>query len=167
MITRDGLIQHWQSLASREKSTLVSGVVLLLCTGIYLALEPALLRRGQLAADIPRLRDDVTWMQSQLPELEQLHGANNSSTAGTPLSVALVEELLRQSGIYEQVTDLRPVQQSVTIRFDKVVYAQLVEFLSAVRARAAARISLASIRRNPDHAGHVEASLTLSPDAGP
>lgn len=167
MMTRDQLIQRWQSLAIREKSLLAMSAALLLCIFIFLALEPVMLRRQRLAGDIPRLRDDLAWMQSQLAELERLQGTNGtSSRADAPLSVALVEQLLQQVDIYDQVSDLRPVQgQSVSIRFENVVYARLIEFLAALRTHAAARVSLASIRRI-EPAGHVEASLTLSPDAG-
>ena len=167
MITRDSLMQRWQSLASREKSMLVTGAVLLVLIILYLIVEPALLRRERLAGDIPRLREDLAWMQSQLAELQQLRGVDGASAqARMPLSVAMVEELLHQVDIYDQVADLRPVQgQSVMIRFKQVGHDKLMEFLSALRDRAVARVSLASIERVQDQPGRVEASVTLSPDS--
>lgn len=169
MITRDGLMQRWQSLAARERLVLVAGTALLVLILLYLIVEPVLLRRERLAADIPRLREDLVWMQSRLAELEQLQGTDNApAQTKTALSVAMIEELLHEANIYDQVSDLRPVQgQSVMIRFKQVAYDRLLEFLSALRDRAAARVSLASIELVQDLPGRVEASLTLSSSPGP
>lgn len=165
-MTRDQFIQRWQSLAVREKSVLLAGATILVLIVIYLLLEPALERRERLQSDIPRMRENLVWMQAQVPELQQLLGTNAGRPSGEPLSVALVEDLLRQSGIHEQVSELRPVDQSVSLRFDDVSYSGLIQFLSALTSRTAARVGAAGIRRL-ETTGHVEASLTLKSDGGP
>lgn len=144
----------------------MTGVAILILIVIYLLLEPALESRNRLQSDIPRMREDLVWMQAQVPELQQLLGTNAGRPSGEPLSVALIEDLLRQSGIHEQVSELRPVDQTVSLRFDEVSYSGLMQFLSALTSRTAARVGAAGIRRL-ETASHVEASLTLKPDSGP
>lgn len=163
---RDQLIERWQSLAVREKGILSAGAAILVVIVIYLLLEPALERRDRLQSDIPVMRENLAWMQAQVPELQQLLGTNAGRPSGEPLSVALVEELLRQSGIHEQVSELRPVDQTVSLRFDDVSYNGLMQFLTALTSRTSVRVGAAGIRRL-ESSGHVEASLTLRPDSGP
>lgn len=166
MNMRARFMYWWQQRAGREQWLLASAAGMLLFVFVYLLFEPVLQRREQLHADIPRLHEDLVWMQTQLADLERRRGtADPSPSTRTPLTITLVEELLRNAGIHEQVSDLRPVQgQSVMVRFDQVVYTQVMEFLLQVHNRAAARVSLASIRRMQDQTGQVEVSLTLSPD---
>lgn len=166
MMTRDHIIARWQSLATREKSILLGGTTLLVLIVIYLLLEPELERRARMQNDIPRLREDLAWMQSQLPELQRLTGTNAGQPTGAPLSIALVEDLLRQSGIHDRVSELRPVDGSVSLRFEEVSHAGLMQFLSVLTTRSTVRIAAAGIRRL-ESAGNVEASLTLKSDSAP
>lgn len=165
-MSRAKIMDWWQQRAPREHYVLVTGAVLLLFTIIYLLIEPVVQQRQQIEARIPLMRDDLAWMQARTAEIGQLRG--NTGPAGTGkavLSIALVEELLRSTGVHAQLSELRPAQgDAVMIRFNQVSYAQLMEFLMQLHSRTAARVSLASIARLDEQAGKVEASLTLAPD---
>jgi type II secretory pathway component PulM len=157
----------WQARAHRERTVLVSGVLLVLCVSIWLIMEPVIQQRHRMLAELPKLEQDLSWMQDNVEQVNRLRGGNNAATTGkTALSVALVEEIMRDTGVHEQVSELRPTSgQGVMVKFSKVAYSQLMEFLFRLKDRAEVRVSLASISRLQDQAGMVEASLSLSPDA--
>ncbi len=162
---QERVLSWWEQRAAREKSVLAGGAVLLLIVIAWLLIGPATQRREQVEAEIPGLREDLVWMQAQIAEIDQLRGVTDPASPGKAvLTIALVEELLRESGVHGQVSELRPASgQGVLLRFEQVAYAQLMEFLLQLRNRAAARISLASISRLQDQVGMVEASLSLNP----
>jgi len=166
MILLDKAQIWWQQRAPRERHVLAAGAALLLITIVYLLIEPVIQQRARMQAEMPRLQEDLAWMQQQVAAIEQLRGSRGTvNTATSGLTISLVEELLRESGVHAQVSDLRPGSaQSVVLRFNQVAYPQLMELLLKLRMRASARVSLASITRLQDQPGMVEASLTLSPD---
>lgn len=159
------LSHWWQQRAQREKTVLATGAALLLFVLVWLLIEPAIQQRERQLAEIPLLREDLVWMQAQLAEIAQLRGDSNPSMSGKAvLTIALVEELLREVELHGQVSELRPASgQGILLSFKQVPYTQLMEFLLQLRNRSAARISLASISRLQDQAGMVEASLSLNP----
>jgi len=166
MMLRDKAMGWWQQRAPRERNVLAAGAALLLITIVYLLIEPVIQQRARIQAELPRLREDLAWMQQQGATIEQLRGSNGMVNTGrSGLTISLVEELLREAGVHAQVSDLRPGPgQSVVLRFNQVAYTQLMELLLQLRVRAAARVSLASITRLQDQPGMVEASLTLGPE---
>ena len=155
----------WQQRARREKTVLCSGVLLVLCVCIWLILEPVMQQRERMLAELPKLEQDLTWMQANVEQVKHIRGGNNAATPGkTTLSVALVEEIMRETGVHELVSELRPTSgQGVKIKFSKVAYPQLMDFLFRLKNRVQARVSLASISRLQDQAGMVEVSLSLDP----
>jgi type II secretory pathway component PulM len=169
MITGQVIGQWWQQRAPREKLVLSCAAMMLVLVILYLLIEPVLLRRAQLEADIPRLQEDKIWMQDSLRQLEQLRGDGSAPGAGqSVLTITLVEELLHAAGIHAQLAELKPASgQSVTVRFDAVAFSGLMEFLLQLRTRSNARPVLASISRIDDQDGMVEAALTLAPAGSP
>lgn len=165
MTSQQRFMQWWQQRAQREKLALASAVLIMVLLIVYLLVEPMLLRRARLEADIPRLREDSVWMQGSLLQVEQLRGGSTAEGTGkSALTITLVEELLHAAGIHTQVTELKPASgQSVTVRFDAVAFSGLMEFLLQLRTRSTARPVLASISRIADQDGMVEATLTIAP----
>jgi general secretion pathway protein M len=164
------LLNWWQERAVREKAVLAAAAIILLLTLVYLAFEPILQERQRLTAEIPLLREDLAWMQSQVSEIQQLSNpvttVTDNSTAPA-LTLAMVEQVLRQSGMEDQVTDLRPLAgQVISIGFDKVSYANLVEFLYQLQQRSNAVVSQARINRIEGSDGVVNATLALTPGKG-
>ena len=156
----------WQARARREKTVLVSGVLLVLCVSIWLIMEPVIQQRQRMLAELPKLEQDLAWMQNNVEQVNRLRGSNNAATTGkTALSIALVEEIMREAGVHEQVSELRPTSgQGVMIKFSKVAHPQLMDFLLRLKNKAKARVTLASISRLQDQAGMVEVSLSLGSD---
>jgi len=156
----------WEQRARREKTVLISGAVLVLGVCIWLIMEPAILQRQRMLAELPKLEQDLAWMQDNVDQVNRLRGGNNAATTGkTALSIALVEEIMRDAGVHEQVNELRPTSgQGVMVKFSKVAYPQLMDFLWRLKNKAKARVTLASISRLQDQAGMVDVSLSLGSD---
>lgn len=166
MMLREKALYWWKQRASRERFVLATGGLLLFLVFAWLTIEPVFQQRERLESGIPQMREDLAWMQAQLAVVEKLRGKSGPDNSGKAvLTIALVEELLREAGMHDQVSELRPASgQDVMLRFKQVAYPQLMEFLLQLRQRAAARISMANFSRLQDHPGMVEASLSLSPD---
>jgi len=161
------LVNWWQERAIREKAVLVSAGIILLLTLIYLAFEPILQERQRLTDEIPLLREDLSWMQSQVDEIQRLTNpavATNDNSVAPTLTLAMIEQVLRQSGMEDQVTDLRPLTgQAISIGFNQVSYANLIEFLYQLQQRSNAVVSQARINRIEGRDGIVDANLSLTP----
>jgi len=164
------LLNWWQERAVREKAVLAAAAIILLLTLIYLAFEPILQERQRLTAEIPLLREDLAWMQSQVSEIQQLNTpvtAVTDSSTMPALTLAMVEQVLRQSGMEDQVSDLRPLAgQAISIGFNKVSYANLIDFLYQLQQRSNAIVSQARINRIDGSDGVVNATFSLTPGKG-
>jgi len=164
------LVNWWQERVIREKAVLAAAAIILLLTFIYLAFEPILQERQRLATEIPMLREDLVWMQSQLSEIQQLSNpvtAEIDTSTAPALTLAMVEQVLRLSGMEDQVSDLRPLAgQVISIGLNKVSYASLIDFLYQLQQRSNAVVSQARINRVEGSDGVVNATLSLTPGKG-
>lgn len=155
----------WQERAPREKIALMAGLCTLILLAAYLILEPVHREYRRMQEEMPKLHDDLIWMQSQLGEIRKLQGNGvTANSAGQSLSLPLVEEILRETGLKEKTSELRPAgSQGVRVSFDEVAYGDLMEFLSSLRQRSNARVSEADIGRLENRDGMVKAGLSLVP----
>jgi len=160
------IISWWQNLGLREKIMIGAGLIIVILTAVFLMLEPVSHERQRMAAEIPRLRDDVAWMKAHINQVQVLHNASLSMTGKdvTTLTPAIVENALRRSGLLNKVSDMRPeVGQGVNITFDEVSFESLMEFLLNLKIQNGAKVNLAKINRLQDKIGLVRASMTLVP----
>jgi type II secretory pathway component PulM len=162
------MLRWWRERMAREKLVLLAGAVILLLTTIYLVLEPVVQERERLQTEIPKLQEDLAWMQSHISDINRLRGVVGAATVPVQtLTLAVVEDALREAGLKEQTTDLRPAAgQGVQLVFDQVAFADLMELLSQLQRRIAARVSQARIDRLENMPGMVKANMSLVPTVG-
>lgn len=160
----------WQERPQRERVALVVGGVALLATAGYLLLEPVIKERQRLAAEIPQLREDLTWMQEKLATVQRLQrqGGGGASAPSRALTPALVQAAIRRAGLQEEVAGLRTARGGgVRVTFDQAPFAAVTEMLQDLRRRSGARVAGARIERLAETEGQVKAELTLAAGEGP
>lgn len=158
----------WQARAPKEKRLLGAAAIALLGATLFSALAPRLEERRRLAAELPRLRADLAWMEAQVAVVNRLRAAVGEAAsaelrAGPGVSAAGVEEVLRALGLREQVSGLRAggEQGGLAIAFNEVAFSDLALFVSRLQAAGQGRVINAQVNRLEGRSGAVSASLTL------
>jgi len=152
----------WRERVPREKIALGTGIAALLLLSLFLVLAPMVEEKRRLSGDIPRLRQELAWMQAHLGELRSLQ-ARSSLEEARPVSPAMLEKALRQARLQDQVSELRPDGAGqVEMKFEQVPYRDLVHLLHRLRRESGAVVSTAMIRESEGNAGMVEAGLTFT-----
>lgn len=158
----------WQARAPKEKRLLGVAAIALLSAALFSALAPRLEERRRLAAELPRLRADLAWMEARVAVVDRLRAAVGEAAsaelgAGPGVSAAGVEEVLRALGLREQVSGLRAggEQGGLAIVFNEVAFSDLALFVSRLQAAGQGRVVSAQVNRLEDRSGAVSASLTL------
>src|SRR6056297_3425096 len=127
------LAAWWRERPPRERAILIGGGAALVLVVFYLLLEPRLEERGELAAEIPQLREDLTWMQRNLEKAKRLRGLEREGRPQDrerPVTPAMVEESLRASGLAKRLDALRPSgSQGVQVAFKEVPFPDLASWL--------------------------------------
>ena len=147
---------------------LVAGLLLAMLVVGVLAIRGAVVERQRLAAGLPSLRKDLAWMQRHAAEIQQLRSPGDTAPGLDVgrLDPAVVERLLRGTGLESQLTELKPgANHEVIIAFSEVSYPRLISFLFSLDRGRGGSIRRASITRVQDKAGMVSASITL--EGGP
>lgn len=165
LVARESMtpLDWWRQRRARERLALSCAAVATLLTLLFLLFEPALDERRRLAAGIPQLRQDLTWMQAQLDELRRLRavGAARGATTAS-LSVAEVQRLLVELTLRAQFRQTQPASdRTVQLDFDAVNFAELAQFILRVEQQGLGYVSRAQIRRLAGTEGRVRAALTL------
>jgi general secretion pathway protein M len=160
------LAAWWRERAPREQWLLVAGGAALALVALYLVLEPRLRERQRLAAEIPQLRQDLTWMEARVAVAQRLAGeagtGDGEGEGAATITPALVQEAVRGGGLQQQLAELGTNPGGgVRLSFREVPFGQLLELVQAVKRRTGARVASARIRRLPDQPGLVKAELTL------
>ena len=154
----------WRDLEPGTKWVLGTGLMFLVAVLIYLVIEPFVVERHRLTAEIPRLREDLAWMKAHVSEIQRLRlsGDSGSGLHEEILAPAVVEQLIRNSGLQDQVTDMKPgTNGDVVITFKEVSYKKLMTFLFDLNKRNSAYINQARVNRLQDKTGMVSARLSL------
>lgn len=157
----------WQARAPKEKRLLGLAAIALLGAALFSALAPRLEERRRLAAELPRLRADLAWMEARVAVVNRLRAADGAASAepvvGPGVSAAGVEEVLRALGLREQVSGLRAggEQGGLAIVFNEVAFSDLALFVSRLQAAGQGRVVSAQVNRLEGRSGAVSASLTL------
>lgn len=158
----------WQARAPKEKRLLGMAAIALLGAALFSALAPRLEERRRLAAELPRLRADLAWMEARVAVVNRLRAAVGETAsaelgAGPSVSAAGVEEVLRALGLREQVSGLRAggEQGGLAIAFNEVAFSDLALFVSRLQAAGQGRVVSAQVNRLEDRSGAVSASLGL------
>lgn len=154
----------WRERSSREQLVLIGGMAVLILVSGYLLLEPAIQQRHGFAQAIPGLRADLTWMQAHSEEMRGLlkNTRQGGSGAGAPLTLAVVQTTLRESGLLDLVEDLRATGQSgISVNITDVAFSDLVQFLYMIKSRSQGSVETAEITRSSDNQGIVTANIVL------
>lgn len=158
----------WQARAPKEKRLLGVAAIALLGAALFSALAPRLEERQRLAAELPRLRADLAWMEARVAVVNRLRAAVGEAASAEPgagpgVSAAGVEEVLRDLGLRKQVSGLRAggEQGGLAIVFNEVAFSDLALFVSRLQAAGQGRVVSAQVNRLEGRSGTVSASLTL------
>lgn len=158
----------WQARAPGEKRLLGVAAIALLGAALFSVLVPRLEERQRLAAELPRLRADLAWMEARVAVVNRLRAAVGEAASAEPgagpgVSAAGVEEVLRALGLREQVSGLRAGggQGGLVIIFNEVAFSDLALFVSRLQAAGQGRVVSAQVNRLEGQSGAVSASLTL------
>lgn len=161
------ILTWWQSLGRREKLMIGTGLIVLAITVIFLILEPVMKERQRMAAEIPRLREDLAWMKDHAEEVQRLRVSDLPVSGGIVkvLTPVAVENALSRAGLQDKVSDMKSGKnQEVMITFEEVSYGNLVEFLYDLNQYSGAEVSFARINQVREKSGVVKAGLTLVSD---
>lgn len=155
----------WQSRSARERFAVTLGIAAIFCTLVFLLINPVIKEKSRLNAEIPKLREDLTWMQAHMDEVKLLQRQDSpgSRSQSQHLTPAAVENVLRREGLLQQVTDLRPNEQrGVSISFGGVPYADLMDFLYELNVHHTVEVDYARVQKLSAIPGLVNANLSLS-----
>lgn len=129
---------------------------------LFLVLEPLVDERHRLAAELPRLREDLAWMEAHADRAKKLSAPG--VTAGQQVSPAQVETLLQETGIRQQVAAMQPMTgQGMQLSFDSVNFPDLLVFISRLQDEGYARIGSTEVYGTGAYDGQVMAELKLLP----
>jgi len=159
------LLYWWRARLPRERAVVGGGLFILIVVVAYLFFEPVVDERRRMVEAVPALRDDLIWMQAHVDEIVRLQKRSEPTGAGNAqvLTPAVIEEMLRQAGLKNTVSELRSdTTSSVSVAFDEVVFADLMVFFRQLNRRKNTRIRQAVIRRLPEQPGEVEASFVVA-----
>ena len=157
------ILDWWRARLRGEQHVLVGGATLGLVLIAVLLLQPVVVEQRRLYRELPLLHADLAWMQAQLPEIHQLHGAPTAVT-NTTLSPAAIEVALSQLAMQEKPGTLRPGEGgAVELAFDNVSYTSLVTLLHQLRVQQGVTVGRARIISKDEKPGMVMADLLLTP----
>ena len=157
-------VTWWNERQPREKLVLALGVVAVLLTGLFLLLEPVYEEHQYRSAEIPRLEDDLFWMQAQSTSLEGSRKAPTSSPASS-VTVVQVEKLIKLNKLSGYLGSMKPLGAGgVSLSFDKVPYGRFIDFIYSARAEFGPAISKVSLQPLQEEEGMISVSMEL---AGP
>lgn len=156
-------LSWWQSRSPRERSALTLGVAAIFCTLVFLFINPVIKEKSRLNAEIPKLREDLAWMQAHMDEVKLLKKQDKPGSVSRYLTPAAVENVLRREGLLKQVSDLRPNdQKGVSISFSEVPYADLMDFLYELNTHHTVKVDYARVQKLSTIPGLVNVNLSLS-----
>ena len=157
------LSSAWQQRSAREKYGLFAVPAAVVAVVLFLLLEPLVDERRRLSAELPRLRDDLAWMESHVGQARQLNApAVNGGTQA--VSAARVEALLQEAGMRQQVSAMQPLPEpGLLLSFNEVDFADLLVFVSRLQDEGYARVSGARVSGTDAYNGRVTAELKLLP----
>ena len=152
----------WNGRQPREKLVLALGVAAVLLTGLFLLLEPLYEEHQYRSAEIPRLEDDLSWMQVQVVGLA---GRKPGSMQGnlTVVSVVKVEKLIKLSKLSSYLSAMKPVNNGgVSLSFDRVPYTQFIDFIYSARSEFGPVISRLSMQPLQEEVGMILVKMELA-----
>ena len=153
----------WQRRSAGEKQGLTAAFVLLLAVALFLLLEPLVDERRRLSAELPRLREDLAWMEARVGMAREL-GAPVKNDEQPGISPARVEALLQEADMRQQVSGMQPLAgQGMLVSFNEVDFADLLVFISRLRVEGHARVAGTQVNGMGEDNGLVSAELKLLP----
>ena len=157
-------MKNWiLSRSRREQLAVLSAAAACLLYVIYLLLHPVMVEKHRMAAEIPRLRADIEWMRSRTDRVKAIQqgSAAAGDRLGRSLTPADVEQVLRMTALHQQVVDMRPDSEGISLSFDEVEYPRLLDFIYEMQKLYGNSISHAVIRQLENRRGFVKADLRL------
>lgn len=155
-------MKWWRQRSSRQKQVLMVASASLSAVVLFLLLEPLVEERRRLSAELPRLREDLAWMEAHVDKAKKL--SVPAATEGQQVSPAQVESLLQQTGIRQQVAGMQPLAgQGMQLSFNNVNFPDLLVFISRLQDEGYARIGSTEVNGTGAYDGQVTAELKLLP----
>lgn len=150
----------WNSLAPREKwIALVGGTFIVLMFYYFALLTPLEEKIAQSKQNIKNKAELVAWMQ-QAQKLVKNATIKSNPTSNQPLLVQ-AEQSIKRARLGDQALEIRQLNQTqVMVKFSKVSFTSLVEWLNQLLASSSVSINKANLRRT-DVEGIVSADVVL------
>ena len=151
----------WESLATRERTLVSSGVVVALAVlGYLLVWEPFQTRHRQLQQSVAEQRADLTWMRQAAQEIQRLSGAAQPKSDGRSL-LTLVDQTARTAGLGAALKQIAPQgDDKLSARLDGVEFDKLLPWLGALEREYPIVLINLSVDRT-ETAGLVNARVIL------
>lgn len=162
-------LQHyWLQLSSRDKTTLLLGLVIVLPLLVYALLwEPFTQRLAHLEQRVSQQRSDVLWMQHAEREA---HALKTSSPASQPAThgslLTLSDASSKRHQLNESVKRVQPDgAHSVRIYLEEADFSDLLRWLDELTLQHQILLTALSIEGNKDTPGRVNARVVLESPA--
>lgn len=141
------LLQKWRGLARRERRMVAGGLTVIVLALIYLLLiEPATVGRGEISAELPGLRAQVSRMELLAGEVRRLASAPLAADSSSQL-----RERIEQSAVSAGLGALAQVGlagERIEVKAKGVPFATLVDWLDSVLRETRVRVVDANVSRD-------------------
>ncbi len=155
---------YWNSLAAREKTLVITGLITILATVLYIAvLEPRYQRLNTLRLQVPARHQDLMWMQQQVSQFKSLlvNGRTSGNRQKLPL-LTIIERTATQSGLRTSINRMQPSERGqVRVWFDDVYFDPWLRWLETLRKQKI-EVFAASITRAGDQKVNIRVTLGQS-----
>ena len=155
------LLIAWRGLQARERRIVgIGGTLALLALVYLLAFEPAYVGRQRLAAELPRLRAQVSQMEGLASEARRLSTQAPQATDSPQQLRVQLEQSIAAAGLQPQVAQLTVAGDLIDLRFKAVPFAAWLGWFDSVLRETRLRAVDIAIERDTAP-GVVSARLTL------
>ena len=152
--------QYWQKLNERERFLVCIGIIFILGLMCYLyVIEPLKDKLDTSVGAVEESQNDVSWMEQQLPVIEQLKSRNPSLFLEDqrPLA-ALVEQTLADFGLRGSTERIVPEQNTVQVWMKVAPFEDVLKWLDSLGKYG---VSVARIDIVPHEGGLGNVNLSL------
>ena len=152
----------WRQRSVREKLGMMAVSALLSAVALFLLLEPLVDERRRLYEELPRLREDLAWMEANLSKAGKPDAPHANDEQ--PVSPARVEALLQEAGIRQLASEMQPLaDRGLRVSFNEVNFPDLLVFISRLQDEGYARVTGMRVNGLEGYNGLVTAELKLLP----
>ncbi len=157
------LQEWWRGLVQREKLlVLLGGGALLACLYYLLVLEPLTQRVERLEKSVRAESETLIWLEAQRAVAQGQGGAATPAVDDGRSLLAIINDAASAHGIAAGLKRVTPLsERNLTVGFEDVAYAGVMQWLQEMVAQRGARIERLSMERR-DKPGIVTTEMTLT-----